>query len=309
MLATKMQIADVPAGDYLMSPKYDGIRCLITAEGPRSRTGKPFANKHLMKMLSELDEGADGELLWVEPGSNFGMGNVPFHKTQSAVGTIDGPSSGFVYVIYDYFIYGAQRSAAFRQHLLESALTAPILIRDPNRPGHCGLQVMRAISVPVFSSESMVAAHRYLLGHGYEGVCLRPANACYKFGRASEKSMELIAVKEFSDDEAVVVGIIEREHNANEVDISPLGFQTRSTGREGKIGMDTMGGLRVKVTTGTYAGQTFTLSTGWKDHERQHIWDNYAAEYKGRTLTFKHQPHGGKDKPRIPTFLRWRDPE
>ena len=48
----------------LASPKLDGIRCLITEQGPMSRSMKPIRNRYVQEVLSHPHLlGADGELI------------------------------------------------------------------------------------------------------------------------------------------------------------------------------------------------------------------------------------------------------
>ena len=50
----------------------------------------------------------------------------------------------------------------------------------------------------------------------------------------------------------------------------------------------------------------FKIGTGFKADLRQWIWDHRDL-YKGRVVKYKSQPHGSKDRPRLPVFLGFRD--
>ena len=51
----------------IASPKLDGVRCIITAEGALSRTLKPIPNVNVQQLLEGLPIGLDGELMVGEP--------------------------------------------------------------------------------------------------------------------------------------------------------------------------------------------------------------------------------------------------
>jgi DNA ligase-1 len=111
-------------------------------------------------------------------------------------------------------------------------------------------------------------------------------------------------VKRFVDDEAVLVDVLEKQHNQNEATQDAFGRTKRSTCQDGKVGAGTAGTLIVRNADGL----EFGVGTGLDDALRAQIWANVDA-YKGQLVKFKYFPVGVKEKPRHPVFLGFRNPD
>jgi len=123
-----------------------------------------------------------------------------------------------------------------------------------------------------------------ILNEGYEGIMLRGLNTFYKFGRSTLREQCLLKRKPFKDDEALVVGFIEKEHNDNPIEYNERGLAQRSSAKEGKRLANTLGALRVQHST---FGQ-FNVGTGFTDEQRKDIWEN-KEKFLNRLVTFKYQ--------------------
>jgi DNA ligase-1 len=141
------------------------------------------------------------------------------------------------------------------------------------------------------------------LSQGYEGSMLRKANAPYKEGRSTLRQGYLLKFKPFLDAEAVVIGFQEKLHNANEATTNELGYTKRSSHRANLVPMDTLGAL---ICSSPDYEETFNVGTGFDDLLRNHIWKN-REHYLNSVVRFKFLPTGGKDRPRHPVFLGFRD--
>jgi DNA ligase-1 len=116
------------------------------------------------------------------------------------------------------------------------------------------------------------------------------------------KEGALIKVKQFTDDEATVIGFEEEFENLNEATVNALGHTERSSHQANKRGKGTLGAL-VCVTKD---GAEFRIGTGFKRDERQALWDRRDT-LPGSTVKFKSFLIGVKVAPRFPTFLGFRD--
>jgi DNA ligase-1 len=168
------------------------------------------------------------------------------------------------------------------------------------------LELSSAIAIaPAYSVEKMEELYMLeeaMLKSGYEGMITRKPDDAYKFGRSTLNEQTLIKIKRFIDDEATVTGFIELENNVNADTRSVLGYADRSTHQEGKHKANVLGALI--VTHPKYG--TFNIGSGFIFEDRCVIWD-YRLKYMGKTLTFKYQKHGTKDKPRCPVFKCWKE--
>ena len=48
------------------------------------------------------------------------------------------------------------------------------------------------------------------------------------------------------------------------------------------------------------------MGTGFTDEQRQEIWNN-RNKYLGKLASVRYMSVGLKDKPRVPSFIGWRD--
>ncbi len=283
MLASNAESIDELAYPVIASPKLDGIRCLMIGGQVLSRSLKPIRNDHIRETLSKiLPEGADGEIM---VGSTF-------QDVSSGVMSRRGEPE-FVYWMFDLAPGGAD-APGYTDRLL--AMT---------EWGKAHADETRVVVVPtetIHSAEQLREYEQRMIDAGYEGVMVRAPGGPYKCGRATAKQGWLLKVKRFEDSEAEVLGLDEQMQNINEATKNELGRTQRSSAKAGKIGKSTLGAFRVRD---VHSGIEFSVGTGLTDAQRQEIWDNRAA-YMGRIVKYKFQPHGVKEKPRLPIWLGFR---
>jgi DNA ligase-1 len=268
---------------YLVTPKIDGIRFLMVDGVAVSRTFKPIRNKYVQQRLSALPDGIDGELT---------CGDT-FQSSSSAIMSVDGEPD-FKCWIFDYVTS-------------EGETIAPYFTRI----NHVDLGLIELIDfVTVLrpelaeSMDQLTAIEQRYLDEGFEGAMVRSPGGTYKFGRSTVKENILLKVKRFLDDEAILVNVLEKQHNQNEAEQDAFGNTKRSTCQDGLVGADTAGTLVVQRPDGLQFG----IGTGLDDALRAQIWGNPDA-YVGRIVKYKYFPVSIKEKPRHPVFLGFRDSE
>jgi len=144
----------------------------------------------------------------------------------------------------------------------------------------------------------------HFLEKGYEGVILRDPSAPYKYGRSRPSDGALIKFKDFTDEEATVVGFKQFFHNDNEAVTDAMGHMKRSAHQANKRPAEMLGAL---VAQSANWPVTFEIGSGFDMALRETIWANQSA-YIGRQVKFKYLKPGTKDRPRHPIFLGFRDP-
>lgn len=267
-----------------LSPKLDGIRCLILNRVAYSRSMKPIRNKFIQNWVAKnaiaLDC-RDGELIVGSPTAED-----VFRVTTSGVMSTEGEPD------FKFYVFDKIDS--------DMVFTSRYILADKK-------DIDRVVYVDqtLVSNEQELLdmEHNYLL-QGYEGVMLKSPNGLYKYGRATEKEGTLLKVKRFVDSEFEIVGFEEKMHNENEATKDELGHTTRSTSKEGLVPADTLGALIVK----TADDQTFGVGSGFDDATRKLIWEN-REQYIGKLAKVKYFPIGVKDLPRFPVFLGIRSKE
>lgn len=260
------------------SPKLDGIRCLIHNGEGLTRKLKPIPNKYIksvLKQYSDVLDNYDGELL---VGDNF-------QETTSAVMSFEGTPK-FTYHIFDYI------------DTKESYARRFLLLRNPK------LDFIKFVEQkPIITLEQLQEYEKLCLINGYEGVILRRADGLdrYKFGRSTINEAYLLKLKRFKDDEATIIGFEERLHNSNTLEKDNLGHAKRSSKKDGMVLANTLGAFLVK----SKKFGEFSIGSGMNDEQRLEIFNN-KEKYIGKTIKFKYQECGIKDKPRFPVFLGFR---
>jgi DNA ligase-1 len=268
----------------LASPKLDGVRCIIRDGVAVSRNLKPIPNEYVRAALEGLPDGIDGELMVVGG----------FNACQSVFMSRDKEEPNFWFFAFDWY---GELDFAFEDRL--RALT-----QWSEDFGHNNLRVVE--HVKIHNAEQLAAYEAQCLAEGFEGVMVRDPEGSYKHGRSTTREGGLLKIKQFVDEEAVVIDLIERMHNENEATLDVFGRTERSTHKEGKRPAGDIGALRCRTTDGA----EFQIGTGFTAEERIVMW-NKRAELIGRLVTFKHQPDpGGRlegQAPRFPVYLGFRD--
>lgn len=281
----------------IVSPKLDGIRCIIRDDGiPLTRSLKPIPNRWIKKVLSapsaqRLLAGLDGEIIVGPPTSD-----TVFNTTTSAVMSQDGEPSFYFYAFDDFsqpdFHFPARR------------------LRIRHVANHLGF-VKEVEQYQVHDEQSLLSFEHRCLAEGYEGIMLRKVESIYKFGRSTFKEGYLMKLKRFKDSEAIVIGMTELMHNGNKAETNALGQKERSSKKANMKGRGTMGSLLVRA---MFNGKVieFEIGTGFTAEQRDWWWKLGSCLaspiYEGKMIIkYKYQLVGVKDKPRFPVYLGIRD--
>jgi len=265
----------------LVSPKLDGIRCLMYEGKAVSRNLKPIRNEYVQQMLVGLPNGLDGELI---VGSATD-GHV-LNRTQSGVMSGDGQPS-FKYHLFDN--YSMKQGFEYRLTSLEDI-----------RHGFIELVPHYTVS----NSRSFLSFEQSFLNDGYEGLMVRSISGAYKHGRSTSNEGLLFKFKRFRDGEATVFGLREGITNNNVATVDALGRTKRSAHADGKVNA-----LRVGTILGIdmETGQALEISPGRMTMEdRAHYWLN-PEQIMDRIIKYKTFDYGALNVPRFSTFQAFRD--
>lgn len=267
----------------LASPKLDGIRVLIVDGVAVSRTLKPLRNRFVQSLLGRAElNGLDGEIIVGPPNSPNAM-----QSTTSGVMSYDGEPD-FRFYMFDRW---TRTTRPFESIQWE-------LARSPNWPEFITLHPHTTLH----SAASLEEYESAVVGAGYEGVIVRDPNAGYKFGRSTLREGGMLKLKRYAQSEAVIIGVEERMHNANEPTLDERGYTKRSSHQENKIPTGVLGALVCRM-----GDVEFNVGTGFDDNQRAWLWENRAS-LPGKIITFKHFTQTGvKGAPRHPVFISFRD--
>lgn len=266
-----------------LSPKLDGIRCLIVEGVAYSRNGKAIRNRHVQHWASRYDlHNLDGELVVGSPTDPHCLNN-----TQSGIMSFDG-SESFTFYVFDQPDRDCTWAQAFVD--LKSAIA--------------GLPNMECVPHDVVHNVSeLLALELKYLQQGYEGIMVRDPRGSYKFGRATVREHGLMKLKRFQDGEALVIGVEEGSINENELGKDELGRAKRSSAGDG---MRPSGMVGTLIAMDTVWGE-LRIAPGKMTHaQRRHFWLE-PSHIIGKKIHWRSFGYGVKDKPRFPRFYGVRE--
>lgn len=275
----------------LASPKIDGFRCRMHPElGGISRTYKPFPNLHTQDVLMnfmDVLKYLDGEITIGEPTHNPSLCN----DTASGLMSRSGNPTFHFYVFDNWH----NPDLPFNQRLH----IANQQVLKAREMGFSQISLLEQIWIE--SDVKLKEYEEHIIGAGYEGIMIRDPYGRYKNGRSTLKEGILIKVKRFEDTEAVATGFEALERNQNTPTVDAYGHQKRSSHQAGRIQDDLLG---VLIGNHPTYGEV-RVGSGFDESMRRDIWANRGS-YLGQQFTFSFQPHGTRDKPRVPIFKAWR---
>lgn len=262
----------------LVSAKYDGVRAYIENGVVYSRRNIPIPNHYVQEKFGKL-HGLDGELIVGDETAD----NV-FNMTQSGVMTEVGkPDVRFF--AFDHFVFPL---APFRDRISYVARMV--------RKHHDVVLVEHTLCPKRIIVDKEEQKYIEL---GYEGAMLRHPMGPYKFGRSTAREGFLLKLKRFADSEAVVLGVEEEMHNTNDKDDAGK----RTSHKAGMVPKGTLGALKVKD---CISRAEFNVGSGFTAAERMALWKK-RHQIIGAIITYKYFPAGGKNAPRFPTFVGFRE--
>jgi DNA ligase-1 len=297
MLAAKMENAkkikmEMKDFSYPLaaSIKLDGIRCLRSGGKTLSRSFMLIPNKYVQAQMAHLIDGLDGELVTYNEDGTVRT----FSEIQGDIMSEDGEPN-FRFEIFDYVKDSLKKPYTDRINDLK------MWYQSSSVPEFCTLVLPTVIN----NEEELLAFEIKAIADGHEGVMTRRLNGGYKCGKATWKSQDLVKIKRFVDSEALVLGFEEKLHNGNEAQKDEFGRTKRSSNKDNLVPLGTLGTFVVRD---IYDGREFKIGTGkgLGDKLRKEIWDNQ-SKYLGKMVKYRYQEVGTKDKPRIPSFLGFRD--
>lgn len=281
------------------SIKYDGIRCYMDGNEPRTASNKEIANLHTRRLLQDCEgmQDMDFELILGDPADP-----LCYNKTYSAVMSHDGEPELNFYV-FDNLAY-------------------------PNEPFVDRLNRIKRANLPpqaIIVEQTLVTNQAELddmyakvTAAGHEGLILKLPGGLYKYGRSTAKQQWLLKLKPEDDFEFRIEGCYEAMENTNEAFTNELGRTDRSTAAEGLIGKGMLGGFHaVAINNGDSqsfpVGVDFNCAPGKLTHkERTDLWQQWLRDpesIKKLIGKCRHFPIGVKDRPRHGRWIGWRAKE
>jgi DNA ligase-1 len=276
-----------------VQPKIDGVRGLTTEGGLTGRSLKQHKNVYNTEFWSQLEYRLmDGELA-AEDECHPDLCRI----TSSAMSTIEGEP----YTLWHVFDF-LHPEVIDKPYLERYDALKAYVERHQRNVSNSRLRL-----VPNFwahDMETLLALDDQWLDMGYEGSIIRDPYGMHKEGRSTVKEMGLLRIKRFTEEDAVVLSIVEGERNDNEAQKNELGHTFRTSHQENKVLNGMVGALICKDIK---TGNEILVSAGKLTHEERKFYFENQSRLIGQTVKYKFFPKGIKDKPRFPTFQSIRD--
>lgn len=270
----------------MVQPKIDGVRGLVINGKLVGRSLKTHRNEHVTKLFSDpLLEGFDGELFY---------GDDPTHPelcrlTSGALSRIEGEPP-ITFNVFDWCHPSViHLDYSWRMQKLWDYMDG----LSPAFP------LRMAATVMAYTLEELEAHDSMYLERGYEGTIIRDPKGTHKQGRSTVKEGGLLRIKRFTEEEAMVLELVEGNRNENEAKTNELGRTERSSAQAGLVPNGLVGAL---ICRDLKTGQEITVSKGRLNAEEQRYYWMNPSELVGKIIKYKCFPIGVKDKPRFPTF-------
>lgn len=318
MLAAKYDEAralkHLKADGYLyIQPKVDGMRVLFHEGVARSRSWKPWTNKALQQAASSMAyilDGLDGEML---PGKHLGRVIDPeaFRTAMSELRAMEGAKE-FTYFVFDYFdstCFPCIPSFEMRYNSIANTEYIPGTYVNTIQSHDFKVHLVLCPTYKVSSIEEIKVWEADFLARGFEGAILRRWNGHYKFGRATPLGGELTKIKQFEDDEAIIVGYEVAYENQNDIFENELGLSSRSAHQANLVPKDYLGSITVELLNDRSKQFNIGVMKGFTIGKRKELWQQ-RENLIDKIVTFKHQGYaGGYDLPRTPVLISFRASE
>lgn len=269
----------------LVSPKLDGIRCVIKNGIALSASGKILPSYQVQDSFWRYDN-FDGELIEGSPTEDR-----VYHRTASHVMS-ENKFGDIRFYVFDY-THNKYLNVNFFERL--QILQELFPLADDN--------IFLVEHHVVDNEEELLELERRYLLEGYEGLVLKSPLGHYKQGRATYREGLMYKLKRLQDAEGVIIEVYEGTRNTNVQTKNELGLTSRSTNKENMVPSGLCGGFLVK-----YGEELVSVSPGaFSKDERKWIWEN-KEEVCGKLLKFRYFNYGLKAAPRQSVAVSFRDP-
>lgn len=301
MLAENIKPEQVTS-DTLGSIKLEGVRGIFTPDGLLARSLKPHANSeiYMREDVQAFEAFCATNNVLIE--GEWYVHGWPFSRIDSCLrgdGNIDARKLEFhvfdCYVENEPELSFEQRAARyvtlineFKSAYVNSSFIVPV----------------QQFKIKAGDHKQILDAYTYAIENGYEGFCLKKADAPYKFGRSTRKQEIFVRIKPEDPYDCIVLDIIERMENLCESEVNELGYLKKRQDKDMKAGTG-MAQSALVYTPSLNKVHKVSLTRGLTDVDRYNIWE-CREHYIGKAMSFVGIPVAGQSVPRSPRYNKWR---
>jgi DNA ligase-1 len=284
-----------------VQPKIDGVRAHCPNGKLLARSCKPHRNKYTTAFYSTPEHtGLDGEM-----AANLETHPALCRLTSSALSTIQGEPFTL------WWCFDLLNEATIGRNYAERHRYLEMYVDNAQAQNLCGH--VRVVPMTIVNNIwELLACEDKWLEEGYEGIIIRDLDGTHKQGRSTVREMGLLRIKRFIEEEALVLGVTEGEHNNNIAQVNEVGRQFRSSHQENKTPNGMVGTLQCSILNDSALfkkGDPINVARGQMDDDEAKMFFENKELIVGEIIKFKHFPKGVKDKPRFGNYVCIRSKE
>lgn len=282
--------------ELIIMTKYDGVRCLVENEVVKGKTLLPIPNKYIQSLYGKEEyEGKEFELI-VTTSTGY------YDPVTCCRETISFTNSDYLEIDHRCVLIDNFKLAEFP---FEDRLLNLELFSYNNS------NFILPEYITVTTIEEILHYEETILKWDHEAIIIRNPELTYKEGTSSKEG-ELLRLKRYISEEAVIADVMPAFANYNEPKENLLGNMERSSHINGKVAKEEIGKffcILVKDIQDPWSGRLIArkgsscvVATGNMTKEEKINLYKIKDQLKGRMIKFKSFPKGTKDKPRFATF-------
>lgn len=275
--------------------KYDGVRCIVYNGVVYGKSMLPITNRYIQELYGHVKyDGLEFEIIVTKDDR--------YDPVTCCAETVSFTNSDYVVrehkcVLLDDRSYGRMM---FDQRFEELEWC----LRENSNFMLPDLEVVNEID-EIWKFENIA------LTQDHEAIIIRNPFLPYLDG-ISTKEGELLRLKRYIAEEAVIVEVSPAYTNNNVAQINALGYTERSSHAAGKVAKEEVGTLLCRTVKDIYdpwsrrllfkAGSLCTIAPGSMTKDEKIALYQTKEELVGKMINFKSFPKGTKNKPRFATF-------
>lgn len=275
--------------------KYDGVRCIVKNKTVYGKSMLPITNNYIQKLYGNIGyEDKEFEITVTDNGEYNPL--TCCRETVSFTNSDNIEKEHRCVMIDDYSLgdLSFENRLEFLKEL--TLINKPLVL-----PGY----------IVATTIEEILTFENMLLEKDHEAIIIRNPYLSYKEGMSSKEG-ELLRLKRYISEEAIIEEIIPAFKNLNEAKTNALGRKERSNTLSGKEPKEEIGKLLCRTVKDIYdpwskrliikKGSLCVVAPGnMTKKEKIDLYRNKEI-LKGEMISFKSFPKGTKDKPRYATF-------
>lgn len=276
--------------------KYDGVRCNVRDGVVMGKSMLPITNRYIQELYGHPKyNGLEFEIIVVDSDGKY-------NPVTCCAETVSFTNSE--YAVRDHL-------CVLIDHSFNSELAFDMRFEDLERFARYHDNFILPEIEVVNEVSEILAFESKALAKDHEGIIVRNPFLKYKEG-VSSKEGELLRLKRYISEEAIIVEVGVAYTNNNDVEINALGYAERSSMLAGKVAKEEVGKFFCKLVKDVYdpwsrrllfkAGSFCIVAPGNMTKEEKIELYKIKDQLKGRMISFKSFPKGTKDKPRFATF-------